>query len=155
VTCYFSALPKGYETPMSRWLARGEKGADTSTKLGTSLSGGEWQKIAIARAFMREADLILLNEPTAALDSETESRLVALLTQLRTGRTSLLISHRFSTVKLADVIVVMDHGRVGECGTHAELMRLNGLHARMYTAQADLYYWRYVGAWHGEIDLER
>jgi ATP-binding cassette, subfamily B, bacterial len=127
-----AALPNGYETRLSRWLARGEQGTD--------LSGGEWQKIAIARAFMREADLILLDEPTAALDSETESRLVALLTQLKTGRTSLLISHRFSTVKLADVIVVMDGGRVSECGTHAELMRLNGLYTRMYSAQADLYY---------------
>lgn len=127
-----ATLPDGYETRLSRWLARGEKGAD--------LSGGEWQKIAIARAFMRKAGLILLDEPTAALDSETESRLVALLTQLKTGRTSLLISHRFSTVKLADVIVVMDHGRVAECGTHAELMGLNGLYARMYSAQADLYY---------------
>jgi ATP-binding cassette, subfamily B, bacterial len=127
-----AALPHGYETQLSRWLARGEQGTD--------LSGGEWQKIAIARAFMREADLILLDEPTAALDSETESRLVALLTELKSGRTSLLISHRFSTVKLADVIVVMDDGRVSECGTHAELMRLNGLYARMYTAQADLYY---------------
>jgi ATP-binding cassette, subfamily B, bacterial len=126
------ALPNGYETQLSRWLARGEQGTD--------LSGGEWQKIAIARAFMREADLILLDEPTAALDSETESRLVTLLTQLKTGRTSLLISHRFSTVRLADVIVVMDDGRVAECGTHAELMRLNDLYARMYSAQADLYY---------------
>jgi ATP-binding cassette, subfamily B, bacterial len=79
---------------------------DNYRTLSTSLSGGEWQKIAIARAFMREADLILLDEPTAALDSETESRLVALLTQLKTGRTSLLISHRFSTVKLADMIVL-------------------------------------------------
>jgi ABC-type multidrug transport system fused ATPase/permease subunit len=89
---------------------------------------------------MREADLILLDEPTAALDSETESRLVQLFTQLKTGRTSLLISHRFSTVKLADVIVVMDDGRIIECGAHAELMGLNGLYARMYSAQADLYH---------------
>jgi ATP-binding cassette, subfamily B, bacterial len=126
------ALPNGYETQLSRWLARGEQGTD--------LSGGEWQKIAIARAFMRQADLILLDEPTAALDSETESRLVQLLTQLKTGRTSLLISHRFSTVKLADRIVVMDAGRVSECGRHAELMAAEKLYYRMYTAQADLFY---------------
>jgi ATP-binding cassette, subfamily B, bacterial len=126
------ALPNGYETQLSRWLARGEQGTD--------LSGGEWQKIAIARAFMREADLILLDEPTAALDSETESRLVQLLTQLKTGRTSLLISHRFSTVKLADRIVVMDGGQVSECGRHAQLMATEGLYYRMYTAQADLFY---------------
>ena len=126
------ALPNGYETQLSRWLARGQTGTD--------LSGGEWQKIAIARAFIREADLILLDEPTAALDSETESRLVQLLTQLKTGRTSLLISHRFSTVKLADRIVVMDTGRVSECGRHAELMAAEKLYYRMYTAQADLFY---------------
>ena len=126
------ALPNGYETQLSRWLARGQTGTD--------LSGGEWQKIAIARAFIREADLILLDEPTAALDSETESRLVQLLTQLKTGRTSLLISHRFSTVKLADRIVVMDTGRVSECGRHAELMAAEKLYYRMYTAQAELFY---------------
>jgi ABC-type multidrug transport system fused ATPase/permease subunit len=89
---------------------------------------------------MREADLILLDEPTAALDSETESRLVQLLTQLKSGRTSLLISHRFSTVKLADWIVVMDGGRVSECGRHAELMAAEKLYYRMYIAQADLFY---------------
>jgi len=126
------ALPNGYETQLSRWLARGQTGTD--------LSGGEWQKIAIARAFMRQADLILLDEPTAALDSETESRLVQLLTQLKAGRTSLLISHRFSTVKLADRIVVMDAGQVSECGSHAQLMAAEKLYYRMYTAQADLFY---------------
>jgi ATP-binding cassette, subfamily B, bacterial len=126
------ALPNGYETQLSRWLARGQTGTD--------LSGGEWQKIAIARAFMRPADLILLDEPTAALDSETESRLVQLLTQLKAGRTSLLISHRFSTVKLADWIVVMEDGQVSECGSHAQLMAAEKLYYRMYTAQADLFY---------------
>jgi ABC-type glutathione transport system ATPase component len=77
---------------------------------------------------------------TAALDSETESRLVQLLTQLKTGPTSLPISHRFSTVKLADWIVVMENGRVSECGRHAQLMAAEKLYYRMYTAQADLFY---------------
>ncbi len=124
-------LPGGYETQLSRWLVHGETGTD--------LSGGEWQKIAIARAFMREAQFILLDEPTAALDAETESRLIQLLTHLKTGRTSLLISHRFSTVKLADQIVVMEDGQICEQGTHAQLMVGNGLYARMYTTQAGLY----------------
>ncbi|MBX3055371.1 MAG: ABC transporter ATP-binding protein [Anaerolineae bacterium] len=124
-------LPGGYETQLSRWLVHGETGAD--------LSGGEWQKIAIARAFMREAQFILLDEPTAALDAETESRLIQLLTHLKTGGTSLLISHRFSTVKLADQIVVMEDGQICEQGTHAQLMTGNGLYARMYTTQAGLY----------------
>lgn len=134
IAARIATLPDGYETQLSRWLAHGEKGTD--------LSGGEWQKIAIARAFMREAALILLDEPTAALDSEMESRLIQLLTQLKQGRTSLPISHRFSTVKLADMIAVMDGGQVSECGTHRQLMAAQGLYCRMYTAQADLFYRR-------------
>lgn len=131
ITDHIAHLPNGYDTQLSRWLARDDQGTD--------LSGGEWQKIAIARAFMRQAELILLDEPTASLDSETETRLIQLLTQLKAGRTSLLISHRFSTVKLADMIVVIDDGQVREYGTHAQLIAASGLYDRMYAAQAAHY----------------
>lgn len=125
-------LPRGYDTILSRWLVE-------EADAGAELSGGEWQKIALARMFMRDAALYILDEPTAALDSEMESRQIKLLTQLKRDRTSLLISHRFSTVKLADMIVVMDDGQVSECGTHTQLIAANGLYYRMYTTQANLF----------------
>lgn len=128
---HIDQLEHGYDTHLSRWLSMGEKGTD--------LSGGEWQRIAIARSFMRDSDLLLLDEPTAALDAETEQRVVKLFEQLKTGRTSLLISHRFSTVKLADRIVVLADGAIIERGTHAELITLDSTYARMYYAQADLF----------------
>ncbi|VAW36142.1 Efflux ABC transporter, permease/ATP-binding protein [hydrothermal vent metagenome] len=106
---------------------------------GTDLSGGEWQKIAIARAFMRNANLLLLDEPTAALDSETESHLIQLLEKLKRGHTSLLISHRFSTVRMAGRIVVLEDGQITEQGTHETLLRLGGQYAKLYGMQAEKY----------------
>lgn len=124
-------LPRGYDTRLSRWLNAGEPGTD--------LSGGEWQRVAIARSFMRQEGLRLLDEPTSALDSETERSIVALFQQLKVGCTTLLISHRFSTVRMADGILVMEAGRIVEQGSHRDLMAQGGVYHRMYTAQAGLF----------------
>jgi ATP-binding cassette subfamily B protein len=113
---------------------------------GVELSGGEWQKVALGRGMMREAPLLLvLDEPTAALDAETEHRLferfasAASAAAAAVGTITILVSHRFSTVRMADLIVVIDAGRVVETGTHADLMRADGLYAELFTMQARAY----------------
>lgn len=124
-------LPQGYQTLLSRWL-----GGDD---LGVDLSGGEWQGIALARMFMRRADLFILDEPTAALDAQSEFNLYSHYAQLIRGRTSIIISHRFSTVKMADLIAVLDNGKIIEYGSHQDLIALNGNYATLYKLQSGLY----------------
>jgi ATP-binding cassette subfamily B protein len=121
-------LPGGYEQLLGR---RFEGGVD--------LSGGEWQKIALARAYLRDAQLLVLDEPTAALDARSEYDVFQRFSELTQGKMALLISHRFSTVRMADRIVVLADGRIAEEGSHAQLMALGGRYAEMFELQASSY----------------
>lgn len=125
------AFPHGYQSFLGRWLAHPDCGVD--------LSGGEWQKIALARMFMREADLLILDEPTASLDAQAEYDLYAHFRELMKGRTSLLITHRFSTVRMADQIAVLEHGQITEYGKHEELLSHQGMYTQLYMRQAESY----------------
>lgn len=106
---------------------------------GVNLSGGEWQKVALARAYMREAQVLILDEPTAALDARAEYEVFLRFSELVRGRTAIIISHRFSTVRMADRIVVLRNGEVEEEGTHDELLDRNGLYAELFRMQAEGY----------------
>jgi ATP-binding cassette subfamily B protein len=123
-----SRLPHGYETILGKWFEDGEE-----------LSIGEWQRVALARAFLRKAPILVLDEPTSALDAEAEYQVFEQFRQLAAGRTAILISHRFSTVRLADRIHVLNKGRIVESGTHAELMQSGGTYARLFRRQAQYY----------------
>src|ERR1700722_3695831 len=123
------ALGGGLDTQLGRWF-----------KGGAELSGGQWQKIALARAFMREeANILVLDEPTAALDAEAEHAVFQRFHELSKGRTTIVISHRFPTVRMAHRIVVLEKGSVVEEGTHAELVAKGGKYARMFALQAEGY----------------
>jgi ATP-binding cassette subfamily B protein len=132
-------LPDGYETMLGRRFSQiGHDGVD--------LSGGEWQKVALSRAFFRSLDdgtagaqLLILDEPTAALDARAEHELYERFRELTRGKATLLISHRFSTVRMADVIAVMEDGRITELGSHDALIARGGTYARLYAMQAERY----------------
>lgn len=125
-----ASLPKGLETSLGRQFRRD----------GVELSGGQWQKVAIARAFMRdEADILVLDEPTAALDAEAEQAVFERFQSLTRGRTTVLISHRFPTVRTADRIIVLADGAIVEEGNHEALVELDGRYARMFKLQAQGY----------------
>jgi ATP-binding cassette subfamily B protein len=119
-------LPAGYDTLLGKWFAG-----------GTELSVGEWQRIALARAFRRQAPILLLDEPTSAMDSWAEADWLQRLRRLAEGRTVLLITHRFTTAMQADIIHVMVDGRIVESGSHQELLKLKGPYARSWAMQVE------------------
>jgi len=123
-----ASLAYGYDTILGKEFEEGEE-----------LSIGEWQKVALARAFLRQAQIIVLDEPTSALDAKAEHRVFKQFRRLTQGRTAILISHRLSSVKLADRIYVLKDGRIIESGTHNELVQRNGHYARMFEIQAQYY----------------
>src|SRR6185369_8522187 len=118
---FIATLPAGYQTQLGKWFNDGRE-----------LSGGQWQKIALSRAFMRtRADILVLDEPTAAMDAGAEAEVFEHFRQLARDRITILISHRFSTVRMADQIAVLERGLIVERGSHDELMRVNGVYAHL------------------------
>jgi ATP-binding cassette subfamily B protein len=122
------SLPLGYNTILGKLFDDGQE-----------LSMGQWQKLAIARALMRESMILILDEPTSSVDAKTEFEIFSRFSELTKERLSVLISHRFSTVCMADRIIVLDRGRIIEQGTHPDLMRLRGKYCRMFEMQAARY----------------
>ena len=121
-------LPDEYETMLGKWFDQGQQ-----------LSGGEWQKIALARAFMRDAQLLILDEPTSSLDPQAEYEVFARFRELTAGKSAIFISHRFSTVRLANRIIVLENGGVLEEGTHDQLVARGGRYAELFSLQAEAY----------------
>jgi ATP-binding cassette subfamily B protein len=126
---FIATLPGGYRTQLGKWF-----------KEGRELSGGQWQKIALSRAFMRtSADILVLDEPTAAMDAQAEAEIFAHFRELARDKIAILISHRFSTVRMADHIAVISAGQITEQGDHASLMAQDGVYARLFSLQAQGY----------------
>lgn len=125
---FITSLPQGYLTHLGTWFEDGKE-----------LSGGEWQKIALARAFYRDSEIIVLDEPTSSLDPLAEEELFRQFRTLIKGKSAILISHRFSTVQMADYIYVLEDGRISEQGTHEELLVKNGIYEKFFNAQAKFY----------------
>ncbi len=122
---FISKMPNGYDQQLGRRFTRGK-----------DLSGGQWQKIALARAYIRDASVMILDEPTSALDAKAEYEAFQRFMGLTKNKTSIIISHRFSTVRMADRIIVLENGTVTEEGSHQNLMKSNGLYAELFTLQA-------------------
>jgi ATP-binding cassette subfamily B protein len=122
---FIEDLPQKYETTLGRMFEKGQE-----------LSIGQWQKMALARAFMRRAPVVVLDEPTSSIDAESESEIFGQLQHIAAGATTLLIAHRFSTVRMADRIIVIKQGKIIEDGTHEALMAINGTYAHLFRLQA-------------------
>ena len=126
---FIDAMPERYDTQLGRWF-----------KGGRELSGGQWQKIALSRAFMRsEADILVLDEPTAAMDAASEAQIFEHFREESRNKMTILISHRFSTVRAADQIVVLHDGRIIESGSHESLLAEKGPYAHLFQLQAKGY----------------
>jgi len=123
---FIDAMPERYNTQLGRWF-----------KGGRELSGGQWQKIALSRAFMRsEADILVLDEPTAAMDAAAEAAVFELFREESRNKMTILISHRFSTVRAADQIIVLHDGQIVESGSHESLLAEQGTYAHLFQLQA-------------------
>jgi ATP-binding cassette subfamily B protein len=125
---FINEFPEQYQTMLGRVFERGQQ-----------LSGGQWQKIALARAFVRRASIVILDEPTASIDAEAETKIFNKLKEVAKGATSLVIAHRFSTVRIADRILVLENGQIIEDGSHDELLQLQGRYAYLFNLQASAY----------------
>jgi ATP-binding cassette subfamily B protein len=123
-----ASLPDKYGTVLGGWFEKGHE-----------LSGGQWQKLATARAFMRDAQILVLDEPTASIDAEAEVALFDRFKRLAKDRSAIIISHRFSTVRMADRIAVLQHGKLSELGSHDDLVAKNGRYAHLFALQAQGY----------------
>jgi ATP-binding cassette subfamily B protein len=124
-----SRVPQGYETQLGKEFLN-----------GTDLSGGQWQRIALARGFVRDAEVIFLDEPTASLDATTEKVLIDQLMVLAQNKTAIIISHRLFVTPMVDRILVLEHGRLVEEGTHQQLMKQDGVYAEMFKTQVGMYW---------------
>lgn len=131
IHAHIERLPQDYHSLLSRWLAEKQAGVD--------FSGGEWQKLALARMFVRDAEMLVLDEPTASLDAQAEYDLYCHFKELMQGHTCLLITHRFSTARMADLIAVLQDGHIREYGTHDALLACSGAYAQLYDMQAGSY----------------
>ncbi|MDQ6985918.1 MAG: ATP-binding cassette domain-containing protein [Candidatus Dojkabacteria bacterium] len=128
INTFIDTLPEGIETLLSRDFEN-----------GTDLSGGQWQKVGIARALFANPKLVILDEPTSALDALAEARVFEEISHLAKDTTMIIVSHRFATVRNADRIIVLDEGKIIESGSHEELMNTTGLYNEMFTKQAEGY----------------
>ncbi len=126
---FLQKLPEGYDTPLTRMFEED----------GIELSGGQWQKLSVARAFYKKGDILILDEPTASLDPLAEQAVFRRFEELSAGKIAVYVSHRLSSAVTASKIVLLDGGRVAECGTHEELMRLGGKYATLFSVQAERY----------------
>lgn len=126
---FIENMPQGYDTPLTRYFE----------KDGTELSIGQWQKLSVARAFYADSDILILDEPTASLDAIAEQEIYRQFDRLREGKTSVFVSHRLSSATTADMVVVLENGRVEEAGTHEELMKRRGTYFKLFSTQAARY----------------
>jgi ATP-binding cassette subfamily B protein len=125
---FLEKLPQGYETMLGKWFGK-----------GAELSIGQWQKVALARALLRDAQIIVLDEPTSSMDAKSEFAVFQNFRELARGRTAILISHRFSNIRMADCIYMLKDGRIVEEGAHEDLMHFDGLYAHLFQMQARYY----------------
>src|SRR5690606_4071707 len=122
---FIEALPEGYDNMLGRWFEGGRE-----------LSGGQWQRIALARLYFRGGSVLIFDEPTSALDADAEFEVIETLRAQARDRITIIVSHRFSTVRMAERIVVLQRGHIIENGSHDELLELHGVYARMFLKQA-------------------